>query len=41
MEFLDEVASRMIGDMGYAAFGADSIHAVGFEGDMINESIII
>ena len=26
-------------DMGYAAFGADSIHAVGFEGDMINESV--
>lgn len=39
MEFLDEDASRMKVDMGYAAFGADSIHAVGFEGDMINESV--
>ena len=39
VEFLDEDASRMKVDMGYAAFGADSIHAVGFEGDMINESI--
>ena len=39
VEFLDEDASRMKVDMGYAAFGADSIHAVGFEGDMINESV--
>ena len=39
MEFLDEDASHMKVDMGYAAFGADSIHAVGFEGDMINESV--
>ena len=39
VEFLDEDASHMKVDMGYAAFGADSIHAVGFEGDMINESV--
>ena len=39
VEFLDEDASRMKVDMGYAAFGADSIHAVGIEGDMINESV--
>ena len=39
VEFLDEDASRMKVDMGYAAFGADSIHAVGFEGDMINGSV--
>ena len=39
VEFLDEDASRMKVDMGYAAFGADSIHAVGFEGEMINESV--
>lgn len=39
VEFLDEDASHMKVDMGYAAFGADSIHAVGFEGDMTNESV--
>ena len=41
VEFLDEDASRMKVDMGYAAFGADSIHAVGFEGDMINDCLLI
>ena len=39
VEFLDEDGSFMKVDMGYASFAAESIRAVGFEGDMINEAV--